>query len=197
MNQITQVLTTMNVGEGSDSGASAELTLLVYDALRRLAAKKLSSEFPGQTLQPTALVHEAYLRLVDGGGPQHWKSRGHFLLARLTPKQCVVSLSTTPAANASEKHGGDRTRQPLGRSNFRDCRRLNVDIVALDDALNSLAENDPEAAELVKLRYFAGFTSNEAAEILGISSRTADRAWNYARSGTGTCFPTSQRFSVD
>lgn len=165
----------MELGEG---GTSNELASLVYDALRRLATQKLSCETPGQTLQPTALVHEVYLRLVDGRDPKSWKSRGHFFGAAAEAMRRI--LVDNARRKGSEKHGGNLKRQPLDDATFA-AAEPSVDVVALDDALEVLAEHDPGAAELVKLRFFAGLTSDEAAEILGISSRTAERTWNYAR----------------
>jgi RNA polymerase sigma factor (TIGR02999 family) len=175
MNDVTRLLWAI---EGGDAGASAELTTVVYDALRRLATQKLAREAPGQTLQATALVHEAYLRLVDVDKAQHWKSRGHFFAAAAEAMRRI--LVDNARRKRSLKRGGDQVLQSLDESLIA-APEANPDIVALSEALDRLAGNDPEAAEVVKLRYFAGFTSEQAAEILGISTRTAERAWSYAR----------------
>jgi RNA polymerase sigma factor (TIGR02999 family) len=175
MSDITRILSAM---ERDETGASAELASLVYDALRKLAYQKLAREAPGQTLQPTALVHEAYLRLVDVEKAPHWKSRAHFFAAAAEAMRRI--LVENARKKRSLKRGGDLVLQPLDEAAIA-APEVGADLIALDEALDLLAQSDPEAAELVKLRFFAGFTSEQAAETLGISPRTADRAWSYAR----------------
>lgn len=174
MNEVTQILSAIEHG---DARAADQLFPLVYDALRRLAAAKLAHEAPGQTLQATALVHEAYLRLVESQA-QKWNSRGHFFAAAAEAMRRI--LVDRARKKHSLKHGGDRVRQPLEEASVM-APEMGEDLVALDEALERLAARDAEAAELVKLRFFAGLTSAEAAAALGISPRTADRAWTYAR----------------
>ena len=164
--------------EQGDPRAADQLLPLVYDELRKLAAQKLAHETPGQTLQPTALVHEAYLRLVGGGEEPHWDSRGHFFAAAAQAMRRL--LVENARRKQSEKHGGGLARQDL------DPERLAVpevreDLLALDEALTRFATAAPQAAELVQLRYFAGLSIPEAADVLGVSPRTADRLWAYAR----------------
>jgi RNA polymerase sigma factor (TIGR02999 family) len=151
---------------------------LVYDELRRLAAQKLAHENPGQTLQATALVHEAYLRLV-GAGQQQWDGRGHFFAAAAEAMRRI--LVDAARHKQALKCGGGLAREELAESQIV-APEAGCDIVALNDALDRLAEADPEAAQLVKLRFFAGLTSQQAAEALGVSARTAERMWTYARS---------------
>jgi RNA polymerase sigma factor (TIGR02999 family) len=174
MNDVTQLL---NAIEQGDTGAADQIFPLVYNALRELAAAKLARETPGQTLQATALVHEAYLRLVETRA-QHWNSRGHFFAAAAEAMRRI--LVDQARKKQSVKHGGDRAREPLDEANAM-APEVGEDLVALDEALELLASRDAEAAELVKLRFFAGLTSAQAAEALGISPRTADRAWTFAR----------------
>ena len=174
MNDVTQILSAIEQG---DAHAADQLFPLVYDALRALAAAKLADEAPGQTLQPTALVHEAYLRLVETQA-QRWNSRGHvFAAAAEAMRRLLVDQARK---KRSVKHGAGQVRQPLDEANVM-APEVGKDLVALDEALEQLAARDAEAAELVKLRFFAGLTSAQAAEALGISPRTADRAWIYAR----------------
>jgi RNA polymerase sigma factor (TIGR02999 family) len=174
MNDVTQILSAIEQG---DPRAADQLFPLVYDALRKLAAAKLAEEAPGQTLQATALVHEAYLRLVESKA-QQWNSRGHFFAAAAeTMRRILVDQARRKQA---VKHGGDRVRQRLDEARVM-APEVGEDLVALDEALGRLAVRDAEAAELVKLRFFAGLTSAEAAALLGISPRTADRAWTFAR----------------
>jgi RNA polymerase sigma factor (TIGR02999 family) len=175
MNEVTQILSAIEQG---DRHAAEQLFPLVYDALRKLAARKLAQEKPGQTLQATALVHEAFVRLVDVEQAQQWNSRGHFFAAAAEAMRRI--LVDTARHKQSLKRGGDQVRQPLDEATIV-APAVNEDIVALDEALDRLAAHDAEAAQLVKLRFFAGFTSEQAAELLGISPRTADRAWSYAR----------------
>ena len=159
-----------------DPKAAAELLPLVYDELRKLAAARLAAEKPGQTLQATALVHEAYLRLV---GEQQFRGRGHFFAAAAEAMRRIhVEAARRKAAL---KRGGGLDRGELAGSEIA-APEPDTDLLALDEALTQLAATDSLAADLVKLRYFAGLTSEEAAAALGISPRTADRTWAYARS---------------
>jgi RNA polymerase sigma factor (TIGR02999 family) len=174
MNEIRQILSAIEQG---DTHAAEHLFPVVYDALRKLAAVKLAQEAPGQTLQATALVHEAYLRLVESKA-QHWNSRGHFFSAAAEAMRRI--LVDRARKKQSVKHGGGRVREPLDEASVM-APEVGEDLVALDEALEQLAARDAEAAELVKLRFFAGLTSTQAAEALGISPRTADRAWTFAR----------------
>jgi RNA polymerase sigma factor (TIGR02999 family) len=174
MNEVTQILSAIEEG---DTRAAEQLLPLVYDALRQLAAAKLAHEAPGQTLEATALVHEAYLKLVETSA-QQWNSRGHFFAAAAEAMRRI--LVDRARKKQSLKHGGGQERQPLDEANVM-APELGQDIVALHEALEQLAARDAEAAELVKLRFFAGLTSAQAADALGISPRTADRAWTYAR----------------
>jgi len=175
VNDVTQILCAIEQG---DPHAADQLLPLVYDELRKLAAQKLAQEKPGQTLQATALVHEAYLRLVDTEKAQHWNSRGHFFAAAAEAMRRIL------IGNARQKHaqkrGGQAKRVDLDAVELAD-RPASDKLLALDDALTRLADKDPLKAELVKLRYFAGLTNREAAAILGISTATADRYWAYAR----------------
>jgi RNA polymerase sigma factor (TIGR02999 family) len=174
MDDVTQLLQAIEQG---DTRAAEQIFPLVYDALRELAAAKLARETPGQTLQATALVHEAYLRLVETRA-QQWNSRGHFFAAAAEAMRRI--LVDRARKKQSVKHGGDRAREPLDEANVM-APEVGEDLVALDEALELLAARDSEAAELVKLRFFAGLTSAQAAEALGFSPRTADRAWTFAR----------------
>ena len=175
MTEITQILSAIEQG---DTAAADQLFPLVYEALRKLAAAKLADESSGQTLQPTALVHEAYLRLVETKA-QHWNSRGHFFAAAAESMRRI--LVDRARKKQSVKHGGGRMREPLDEAQVM-APEVGEDLIALDESLDQLAARDAEAAELVKLRFFAGLTSAQAAEALGISSRSADRIWTYARS---------------
>jgi RNA polymerase sigma factor (TIGR02999 family) len=175
MNEVTQILSAIDQG---DPHAAEQLLPLVYDELRRLAAQKLTQEKPGQTLDATALVHEAYLRLVDVDRAQHWNSRGHFFAAAAEAMRRI--LVDSARSKRSQKHGGGLGRQPLDEATIV-APEAGEDIVAVDEALERLAASDREAAELVKLRFFAGLTAQQAADALGISARTADRVWGYAR----------------
>jgi RNA polymerase sigma factor (TIGR02999 family) len=151
---------------------------LVYDELRQLAAQKLAHEKPGQTLQATALVHEAYLRLVDTEKAQHWNSRGHFFAAAAEAMRRI--LVDQARRKQADKHGGGRLRVDLPEDLAAPEARSD-DLVALDEALSRLERHDPDAARLVKLRYFAGLSHQEAAEALGISRGAADRLWALGR----------------
>ena len=175
MSDVTQILSRMDSG---DPLASAELLPLVYDELRKLAAVKLAQEKPGQTLQATALVHEAYLRLVGSDDSQSWDTRGHFFAAAAEAmRRILVDLARH---KGREKRGGDMQRCDVEMGNLV-TEETSEEILSLDLALAELAKDQPTKAELVKLRYFAGLTSAEAASILNISTATADRYWKYAR----------------
>jgi RNA polymerase sigma factor (TIGR02999 family) len=175
MTDVTQILNSIEQG---DPSAAEQLLPLVYDELRKLAAAKMTQEKPGQTLQATALVHEAYLRLVETEKVQHWNSRGHFFAAAAEAMRRI--LVERARQKRCIKHGGEQDR---GRSRVEDLVADNrVDeILRVSEALDALAETDPEAAELVKLRFFAGLTLAEAAAALGIPRRSIDRIWVYAK----------------
>lgn len=177
MNDVTQVLHAIERG---DRQAASQLLPLVYDELRRLAAQKLAHEPTGQTLAPTALVHEAYLRLVPvrGEGGQQWDSRGHFFAAAAEAMRRILVESARRKQSA--KRGGDLAREPFDEADIA-VPELREDLLALDEALTRLATSDPQAAQLVELRYFGGLTLAQTAEMLGISARSADRLWAYAR----------------
>src|SRR6201997_517392 len=155
--------------EGGDPHATEQLLPLVYDELRQLAARRLAREKPGQTLQATALVHEAYLHLVDAQGSRPWQGRGHFFAAAAEAMRRI--LIDSARRKRSQKHGGDLVRQDLDKVQLA-APELGEDLLALDDALNRLAEKDPVKAELVKLRHFAGLTVEQAAQALDISPTT-------------------------
>ena len=176
MADVTQILSEIERG---DPAAAEQLLPLLYDELRKLAVQKLGHEKPGQTLQATALVHEAYIRLVDVEKAQHWNSRGHFFGAAAEAMRRI--LVENARRRARVKHGGDRIREELGSSGVAAPEIVDEDLLALDDALEQLAEHDAASAELVKLRYFAGLTIPQAAEILGVSPRKADFIWSFAR----------------
>jgi RNA polymerase sigma factor (TIGR02999 family) len=175
MNEVTRILSAVEQG---DQHAADQLLPLVYNELRKLAAQRLAQEKPGQTLQATALVHDAYLRLVGGNGAEHWNSRGHFFAAAAEAMRRLLVESAR--RRASEKRGGCLERQELIESQIA-APETGHDLVALDEALNKLTEVDPSAAGLVKLRYFAGLTIPQAADVLGVSPRKADSLWAYAR----------------
>jgi RNA polymerase sigma factor (TIGR02999 family) len=176
MTQATDLLSAIEQG---DPHAAAQLLPLVYGELRKLAAQRLTREGPGQTLDATALVHEAYVRLVDGRAAQHWNSRGHFFAAAA---ECMRRILVDRARSKdSLKRGAGVSRLPLDEATMA-APEAGDDLLALDEALDRLASNDREAAQLVKLRFFAGLTAEQAAQALGISARTADRIWAYARS---------------
>ena len=175
MNDVTRILSAIEQGEPH---ATEKLFPLVYDELRKLAAQKLAQEKPGQTLQATALVHEAYLRLVDADQVQHWNSRGHFFAAAAEAMRRI--LVDQARRKQAERHGGGRLRVDLPEDLAAPEARSD-DLVALDEALSRLERHDPDAARLVKLRYFAGLSHQEAAEMLGISRGSADRLWALAR----------------
>jgi RNA polymerase sigma factor (TIGR02999 family) len=172
MADVTRILVAAAAG---DPHAAGELLPLVYDELRQLASARLAAEQPGQTLQPTALVHEAYLRLV---GDQQFDGRGHFFAAAAEAMRRILVESARRRATA--KRGGDRKRADFDPAAVADDGR-EADLLALDDALTELERHDPQAARLVKLRYFAGLTHQQAAEAIGIGRRAADRLWALAR----------------
>jgi RNA polymerase sigma factor (TIGR02999 family) len=175
MSEVTNILSAIEAG---DAHAAANLLPLVYDELRKLAAARLADEKPGQTLQPTALVHEAYLRLVGDGRPRGWDGRGHFFAAAAEAMRRI--LVENARRRMRQKRGGERARVDL-EAVAPAAPALDEDLLDLDEALSRFAEADPTAAELVKLRYFAGLSIPQAAEALGIGARSADRLWAYAR----------------
>jgi RNA polymerase sigma factor (TIGR02999 family) len=177
MNEVTRILSAIEQG---DPHASEQLLPLVYEELRKLAAQKLAREAPGQTLQATALVHEAYLRLVDVEKVQHWDSRGHFFAAVAEAMRRI--LVENARRRQSEKHGGQRRRIDFEEAQSLAEEPSADDLLALDEALDQLAAEDSVKAELVKLRCFAGLSHQDAAQALGISRATADRYWAYAKS---------------
>jgi RNA polymerase sigma factor (TIGR02999 family) len=175
MSEVTQIL---NAIEAGDAQAAAQLLPLVYDELRRLAAAQMAREKPGHTLDATALVHEAYLRLVGLDEADRFANRSHFFASAAEAMRRILVESAR--RKASLKRGGALARQPLDGRDLPQ-HRSPEELLAVHDALDRLAKSDPRAAELVKLRYFAGFTLEEAADVLGISPRTADSVWAYAR----------------
>src|SRR5262245_32712183 len=181
MSEVTQILAKI---ESGDPTAAEQLLPLVYEELRRLAAQRLAQEKPGQTLQATALVHEAYLRLVDGNS-QKWSGRGHFFGAAAEAMRRIIVESAR--RKQSLKAGGGRQKFSLDDADvmtFADSEKL----LAVDDILDKLAAESPEAAELIKLRVFAVMTVNEAADVLGVSRTTAFRHWTYARAWMRAAF---------
>ena len=175
MSKVTRILSAIEQG---DPHGAAQLLPLVYDELRRLAAQKLAGERPGQTLQATALVHEAYLRLVDVEQAQHWDSRRHFFAAAAEAMRRI--LVEKARRKRTVKHGGERVRIDLDEA-LVVGDEPRQDLLELDELLDQLAGADPQAAELVKLRFFGGLTGEETAAVLGISPRAADLVWAYAR----------------
>src|SRR5262245_53894677 len=165
MHEITQILSAI---EDGDPQAAEQLLPLIYDELRKLAAVKLAQEKPGQTLQATALVHEAYIRLVDSDRAEHWNSRGHFFAAAAEAMRRI--LVANARRRARTKHGGQSRREEFQASQIV-APEVSDDLLALDEALNRLAEQDSLSADLVKLRYFAGLTIPQAADALGVSPR--------------------------
>ncbi len=175
MSDVTRILSAIDQG---DPHAAEKLLPLVYHELRKLAVQKMAQEKPGQTLQATALVHEAYMRLVDVDKVQRWNSRGHFFAAAAEAMRRILVESAR--RKAREKHGGDWQRVDFEKLNV--AASISPDqLVALDDALVRLSTLDPVAGELVKLRYFAGLALDEAAAAVGVSTATAYRHWAYAR----------------
>ena len=175
MSDITQILAAVDQG---DPHAAAQLLPLVYDELRKLAARRLALEKPGHTLAATALVHEAYLRLVGADAQQPWDSRGHFFAAAAEAMRRILVESARRKRGL--KHGGDRRRQPLDPEAVAAPEAAD-DLLALDEALTKLAATEPKVAALVELRYFAGLTIPQAAAQLRISPRTANAWWSYAK----------------
>lgn len=176
MTDVTRILHAIEKG---DPRAADELLPLVYAELRMLASQKLSREAPGQTLQATALVHEVYLRLV-GEQSQDWRSRGHFFATAAQAMRRI--LIDSARRKKSLKRGGGRERVDLDEAMLVDERRMAVDdLLALDEAIDNLSQADPKVADLVRLRFFAGLTGEQAAQALGISHNTADAYWAYAR----------------
>ena len=175
MTDVTQIL---NAIEQGDPSASDKLLPLVYEELRILARQRLANEKPGQTLQATALVHEAYLRLVSKDADQSWDNRGHFFAAAAEAMRRIMVDSAR--RRQTEKRGRDHIRVPAN-DDMAFCQASPDEIVALDDALNQLTENDHIGGNIVKLRFFAGLTVEEAATSLGVSNATAYRHWAFAR----------------
>jgi len=175
MSDVTRILSQVEAG---DAQAARQLLPLVYGELRKLAAAKLAQERPGQTLQATALVHEAYLRLVDQHVPQQWNGRVHFFAAAAEAMRRILVESARRKQTLKRGGGEKRVDVELVDSLVID---ETLDLVALDEALTRLAQQQPVKAELVKLRFFAGLTMREAAEALGISLATAERHWTFAR----------------
>jgi RNA polymerase sigma factor (TIGR02999 family) len=175
MNDVTRILSAIEQG---DPRASEQLLPLVYRELRRLAKQRLVHEKPGQTLQATALVHEAYVRLVEGEEAQRWNSRGHFFAAAAEAMRRI--LVQNARRKRAERHGGGFERRDLDEVEVA-APAPAEDLLALDEALGKLEAEDPVKAQLVKLRYFAGLTEEDAANALGISCTTAQRYWRYAR----------------
>ena len=175
MSEVTRILSAIEQG---DPSAPDELLPLVYDELRKLASQRMAQEARGHTLQATALVHEAYLRLVDAEPTPHWQSRGHFFAAAAEAMRRI--LVDNARRRSCIKHGGDRNREELDASAIV-APEIDQNLIALDDALDVLAKEDALSAQIVKLRYFAGLTIPQAAEMLGISPRKADLLWSFAR----------------
>jgi RNA polymerase sigma factor (TIGR02999 family) len=175
MSDVTRILSAIEQG---DRSAAEQLLPLLYDELRRLAAQKLAQEKPGQTLQATALVHEAYLRLVNVREAQHWNGRGQFFAAAAEAMRRI--LVENARRKKSAKRGGGRAQVDLDEG-LVVTENPPQDVLEIDELLDQLASVDSKAAELVKLRFFAGMTGEQAAEVLGISPRSADLLWSYAR----------------
>jgi RNA polymerase sigma factor (TIGR02999 family) len=175
MNSVTQILSAICDG---DPSAASQLLPLVYDELRRLAEQKLARETPGQTLQPTALVHEAYLRLVGADADGSWENRGHFFAAAAEAMRRI--LIDRARHKRAAKHGGNLHQHNVENVQLA-AREPDDDLLALDEALKRFAVQDPVKAQLVELRYFGGCTIEEAARVLGVSHATAERYWAYAR----------------
>src|SRR5687768_12317507 len=177
MHEVTRILSAIQLG---DPNAPRALLPLVYEELRKLASLRLTQEKPGQTLQATALVHEAYLRLVDVAQAQRWDGRGHFFAAAAEAMRRI--LIDNARRKARPKHGGNLERVNLDEAAAVTGPAAPIDdLLALDEALTRLAVEEPAKAELVKLRFFGGLTIPQAAELLGISQATAERYWTYAR----------------
>lgn len=190
MTNVTQILSQIEQG---DPSAADQLLPLVYEELRKLAAVNLAQEKPGLTLQATALVHEAYLRLVDVDVAQHWNSRGHFFGAAAEAMRRI--LIEQARRKNSLRAGGNFNRHDVENTHIA-APEPKVDLLILNEALKLFEQTDPSAAELVKLRYFAGLTLAQAAEALGISGTTADRQWAYARAWLHTALSAEKPTSV-
>ncbi len=175
MTEVTHILSAMEQG---DAHAAEQLLPLVYDELRKLAAAKLAQETPGQTLQATALVHEAYLRLVDTERAQHWNSRGHFFAAAAEAMRRI--LVEQARRKQADKRGGRRRRVPLENADAP-YTPPDDDLLAIDEALTRLAAEDARAAQLIQLRYFGGLSVEVAAEVVGLSRSSAYEHWAYAK----------------
>jgi len=175
MTDVTQILSQIEQG---DPSAAEQLLPLVYTELRRLATQRMANENPGQTFQATALVHEAYIRLVDAEKVQQWNSRGHFFAAAAEAMRRI--LVENARRKRRLKHGGDLRRVELSDQDLMTGEGDEL-VLAVDESLDALAEQNEQAAQLVKLRYFAGLTLPEAAAAIDVSSRTADRIWAYAK----------------
>ena len=176
MSDVTRILSQI---ESGDPSAAEQLLPLVYHELRKLAAAKLAHEQPGQTLQATALVHDAYIRLVGGDAARKWDSRGHFFAAAAEAMRRI--LVETARRKGATKRGAGMGRRDLDEVEISNSRNLH-EVLVIDEALTRLESQNGVAAQLVKLRYFAGFTIPDAAEVLGVSARKADQIWAYARS---------------
>ena len=187
MSDVTHILSEIASG---DSSAAEKLLPLVYEELRKLAAIRLAKENPGQTLQATALVHEAYLRLVDASQAPHWDSRGHFFVAAAESIRRI--LIERARRNGRVRHGGGMKRLNLDQA-ASVAEETGHELLALNEALTQFAALEPAKAELVKLRYFAGLSIDEAAEVLGISRSTAKRYWVYARAWLKSTMVTCRR----
>ena len=175
MSDVTRILSQI---ESGDPKAAEQLLPLVYEELRKLASARLAQENPGQTLQATALVHDAYIRLVDLERVQHWDSRGHFFSAAAEAMRRI--LVENARRHASVKRGAEANRVELDERTLI-CEERTFDLLALDETLRKLEEHDSEAGQLVKLRFFAGLEHQEAAEAMGLGRREADRVWALAR----------------
>ena len=175
MSEVTRILSAIDQG---DPKAAEQLLPLVHDELRKLAAQRLSQEKPGQTLQATALVHEAYVRLVDTDKASRWNSRGHFFAAAAEAMRRI--LIDRARLKLAEKHGGSRRRIPLDDAHVGFDSPA-AELLEIDDALARLAVEDSQAAQLIQLRYFGGLSIEDAAEVVGIARSTAYEHWSYAR----------------
>jgi len=175
MNEVTRILDALHAG---DPQAAAQLLPLVYDELRRLAARKLAQEKPGQTLDATALVHEAYLRLVGKGDPPHWNDRLHLYAAAAEAMRHI--LIDNARKKRSDKRGGQQQRVAW-HDNIAAPQNVTDDLLAIDEALTKLAHEDAESAQLVKLRFYVGLSVEEAADMMGLPRASAYRTWNYAK----------------
>ncbi|WP_040767526.1 ECF-type sigma factor [Novipirellula maiorica] len=174
--EVTKILTAIDAG---DRQAAGQLLPLVYDELRRLASRKMTQEKAGQTLQPTALVHEAFMRLVGSEDRPQWDSRGHFFAAAAEAMRRIL-IESARRRNA-EKRGGGLVRSELNDDDAVLDPEDFETLLSLDEALTKLSDEDPELAKLVELRYFTGLTIDETAKVLGVSPRTTKRNWTYAR----------------